>query len=84
MPFKSEKQRKWMYANNPEMAKKWEKKDKKMKTQTIKNKIEKSGFKKKYIADKLGITNVLLSYYLNEKRKMPEHIKAKLRGFLNV
>ncbi|ANS03565.1 hypothetical protein [uncultured Mediterranean phage uvDeep-CGR2-KM21-C345] len=55
-----------------------------MKTQTIKNKIEKSGFKKKYIADKLGITNVLLSYYLNEKRKMPEHIKAKLRGFLNV
>ena len=31
MPFKSEKQRKWMYANNPEMAKKWEKKEKKMK-----------------------------------------------------
>ena len=26
MPFKSEKQRKWMYKNNPEMAKKWEKK----------------------------------------------------------
>jgi len=25
MPFKSEKQRKWMYANDPEMAKKWEK-----------------------------------------------------------
>ena len=24
MPFKSEKQRKWMWANNPEMAKKWE------------------------------------------------------------
>ena len=31
MPFKSEKQRKWMHANNPEMAKKWEKKEKKMK-----------------------------------------------------
>jgi len=31
MPFKSEKQRKWMWANNPEMAKKWEKKEKKMK-----------------------------------------------------
>tara|TARA_B100000965_G_scaffold183207_1_gene152906 strand:- start:501 stop:608 length:108 start_codon:yes stop_codon:yes gene_type:complete len=26
MPFKSEKQRKWMHANNPELAKKWEKK----------------------------------------------------------
>ena len=25
MPFKSEKQKKWMYANEPEMAKKWEK-----------------------------------------------------------
>ena len=31
MPFKSEKQRRWMHANNPEMAKKWEKKEKKMK-----------------------------------------------------
>ena len=28
MPFKSEKQRKWMHANEPEMAKKWEKKKK--------------------------------------------------------
>ena len=31
MPFKSEKQRKWMHANEPEMAKQWEKKEKKMK-----------------------------------------------------
>lgn len=29
MPYKSEKQRKWMYANKPEMAKKWSKKEKK-------------------------------------------------------
>ena len=28
MPFKSEKQRKWMWANEPEMAKKWSKKEK--------------------------------------------------------
>ena len=28
MPFKSEKQRKWMHANQPEMAKKWEKEEK--------------------------------------------------------
>ena len=27
MPFKSEKQRKWMHANKPEMAKDWEKKE---------------------------------------------------------
>ena len=25
MPFKSDKQRKWMYANLPEVAEKWEK-----------------------------------------------------------
>jgi len=25
MPFKSEKQRKWMYKNKPKMAKKWQK-----------------------------------------------------------
>lgn len=25
MPFKSEKQRKWMHANKPKMAEKWEK-----------------------------------------------------------
>lgn len=24
MPFKSEAQRRWMYKNNPEMAKRWE------------------------------------------------------------
>lgn len=28
MPFKSEKQRRWMHANKPEMAKKWEHKEK--------------------------------------------------------
>ena len=33
MPFKSEKQRKWMWANEPEMAKKWEKEEK-MKRET--------------------------------------------------
>ena len=33
MPFQSQKQRAWMYANQPEMAKRWEKetpKDKKL------------------------------------------------------
>ena len=29
MPFKSEKQRKWMWANDPKMAKKWEDEEKK-------------------------------------------------------
>ena len=28
MPFKSEKQRKWMWANDPEMAQSWEDEEK--------------------------------------------------------
>jgi hypothetical protein len=28
MPFKSEKQRRWMHANEPEMAKRWEDEEK--------------------------------------------------------
>ncbi len=28
MPFKSEAQRRWMHANQPEMAKRWEKEEK--------------------------------------------------------
>lgn len=28
MPFKSEKQRRWMHANEPAMAKRWEKEEK--------------------------------------------------------
>lgn len=39
MPFKSEKQRRWMYANEPEMAERWSKK--------YGNKIEKSARKRK-------------------------------------
>ena len=31
MPFKSEKQRRWMHVNNPKMAAKWEKEEKKVK-----------------------------------------------------
>jgi hypothetical protein len=32
MPFKSDKQRKWMHANEPDMAKRWEKEEKKEST----------------------------------------------------
>tara|TARA_R100000664_G_C2749448_1_gene136835 strand:+ start:701 stop:1273 length:573 start_codon:yes stop_codon:yes gene_type:complete len=41
MPFKSEKQRKWMYANEPEIAKKWEKKEQLKKETKVRNLIKK-------------------------------------------
>jgi hypothetical protein len=37
-PFKSEKQRRWMHANEPAMAKKWEKESKSKKKTTKKKK----------------------------------------------
>ena len=42
MPFKSEKQRKWMHANEPEMAKDWEKKEslKENRAKLVKNLIK--------------------------------------------
>jgi hypothetical protein len=39
MPFKSEKQRKWMWANDPKMAAKWEKKEKKMRETKVRKLI---------------------------------------------
>ena len=41
MPFKSEKQRKWMWANDPEMAKKWEKEEKMKKETKVRKLIRK-------------------------------------------
>jgi hypothetical protein len=41
MPFKSEKQRKWMHTNEPKMAKKWEKEEKSKKESKVKSLIKK-------------------------------------------
>ena len=38
MPFKSEKQRRWMWANDPEMARKWADKEKDKKAKDKKSK----------------------------------------------
>ena len=46
MPFKSEKQRKWMHANEPEMADRWEKKKKKESLSTSQAKAAHDEFKK--------------------------------------
>jgi transcriptional regulator with XRE-family HTH domain len=54
------------------------------KIKDIREKIEYKGYKKKYLAERMGISNVTLSYYLNEKRKMPLLIKAKLIGLLGL
>ncbi len=54
MPFKSEKQRKWMWANDPEMAQKWEKEEQKEAVQVDVNKVLKNP-KIKQLMRRLGI-----------------------------
>lgn len=49
-----------------------------------KTRIKEKGFKLKFVAEKLGISDVLFSYYLNDTRPMPAHIKKSLDTFLNA
>ena len=81
MPFKSEKQRKWMWANDPEMAKKWEKKEKKMKReQRVKELI------KKMVREELAKMNEAAKRdYKAEYKKYGSSTKAKkYRAELNA
>ena len=48
----------------------------------INERIRESGLKKKWLAEKCNISNVLLSYYLNGDRDMPEHIYSKLKEYV--
>lgn len=41
MPFKSEKQRRWMHTNKPAMAKRWEEEQKRVKVKAKKKKKKK-------------------------------------------
>tara|TARA_Y100000310_G_C20600856_1_gene772931 strand:+ start:285 stop:440 length:156 start_codon:yes stop_codon:yes gene_type:complete len=44
--------------------------------------IEDKGLKKGWIAKQIGISHVLLSYYLTKARPMPKHIDIKLKEIL--
>ena len=46
--------------------------------------IKRSGFKKTFLAEQLGCTSVMLSYYLAGKHPMPRATMAKLYGILNI
>ena len=48
----------------------------------FKESIRKQGLKKGWIAQQIGISQVLFSYYLNDTRPMPDHIKSKLKELL--
>ena len=74
MPFKSEKQRKWMHANEPEMAKKWEKEE------TIEGKLR-NLIKQEIKSINEGFDKYYLSSLLDSKLKKKLEIAIKnLKG----
>ena len=76
MPFKSEKQRKWMHANNPEMAKKWEKKEKKMKR--VKELIKKMVREEMAKMNESKLNEFNKSHFLNLIKQEIESIKGQI------
>lgn len=44
--------------------------------------IKDKGLKKSWVAEQVGISNVLFSYYLTGTRPMPDHIKGRLEILL--
>jgi predicted transcriptional regulator len=44
--------------------------------------IKKTGLKKGWIAEQLGISRVSLSHYINETRPMPDDIKRRLKRII--
>ena len=86
MPFKSEKQRKWMHTNEPDMAKKWEKEEesveeaKKRDYKAEYKKYGKSKKAKKYRAE-LNKYNRQKGTYGNGDKKDASHKGGKIVGF---
>ena len=84
MPFKSEKQRKWMHANKPKMAKKWEKEEKSVEEdrdyKAEYKKFQSSTKAKKYRAE-LNKYNRQKGTYGNGDGKDASHKGGKIVGF---
>ena len=84
MPFNSEKQRKWMHANKPKMAKKWEKEEESVEEdrdyKDEYKKFQSSTKAKKYRAE-LNKYNRQKGTYGNGDGKDASHKGGKISGF---
>lgn len=49
---------------------------------TYRNKIKEKGLKQKWVAKKLGVSQTMLSYYLNETRPIPDNLETELKILL--
>jgi len=52
--------------------------------QKAKERIESMGIKKKHVAKRLGVTDVMFSYYLNGKRNLIEAKETELLKILQI
>lgn len=50
---------------------------------SYKEKIKNKGLKIVWLADKVGVSQPLLSMYLNGSRNMPKEVESKLKKLLN-
>jgi len=48
----------------------------------VKRKIKEKGLKKSFVADKIGVSVVMFSYYLNKQRNLSEEKEQRLKTFL--
>jgi len=55
-----------------------------MELEKINKRIKKLGLKKSFVAEKIGVSNVWLSYFLNNKRELSEEKKLLLKNYLGL
>jgi predicted transcriptional regulator len=48
----------------------------------FKQEIKKRGLKQVWIADKLGISTAMMSFYLSKRTPMPENVEQSLKEIL--
>lgn len=50
----------------------------------IKQRIKALGVKKSFVAEKIGVHNVVFSYFLNNKRKLSAEKLTELKNYLGL
>ena len=55
-----------------------------MNREAVNKRIKALGLKKSFVAEKIGITNVMLSYYLNNKKDLSKEKEMNLKRYLSL
>ena len=55
-----------------------------MNTNKVQMRIKTLGLKKSFVAEKIGVSNVWFSYYLNNKKELSDDKKLLLKSYLGL